>query len=93
MRAWWSLLTCDQRADFGEASVDHGFGLPAKSSGLTISRLRSSFLRLVCLFENTSASITTFASSPLALWIVITLTASLGGTVTASKASELRSRR
>ena len=93
MRAWWSLLTCDQRADFGEASVDHGFGLPAKSSGLTISRLRSSFLRLVCLFENTSASITTFASSPFALWMVITLTASPGGTVTASKASEPRSRR
>ena len=58
-----------------------------------MSRLASSFIRLVCLFENTSASITTFASRPFALWMVITLTASLGGTVSASKAFELFSRR
>ncbi len=48
---------------------------------------------LVCLLEKTSASTTTLASSPLALCIVITLTASLGGTVMASRESELRSLR
>ena len=93
LRAWWSTRTWDHNAECGEGSLDHGFGLPAKSSGVTMRRLLSSFLMLVCLLEKMSASTTTLASRPLALWIVITLTASPGGMVMASRAPGLRSLR
>ena len=51
-----------------------------------MSLLFCSFFMLVCLGEKMSARMTTLASSPFELWIVITLTAFVGGTVDASMA-------
>ena len=58
-----------------------------------MSLLFCSFLMLVCRGENRSARMTTLASSPFELWIVITLTAFVGGVVDASMACELLSLR
>ena len=81
-----------QIADLGVfPSAGHGLGCPENISGLTMSLLFCSFLMLVCLGENRSARMTILASSPFELWIVITLTAFVGGMVDASMACELLS--